>query len=92
MSLISIIIRTLRVRVRLHWIKAHQDADKTEKYIESKQQNNKPNGFVDEVLHNGENNTISQSEYDEKIKMNYSRKGEISRTDVHLFGTQIEDY
>jgi hypothetical protein len=35
--------------------------------------------------------TIFQSEHDEKIRRYYSRRGEISRRDGHLFGTKIEE-
>ena len=37
-------MRALRVRVRLHWIKAHQDADQKNRKLCWKQQNNKTNG------------------------------------------------
>ena len=46
--------------------------------------------YQNEVLHNGKNNTISQSEHEEKVEMYYSRKGEISSRDVHLFGMKVE--
>ena len=38
------------------------------------------------VLHNGKNNTVSQSEYNEKIEEYYKKRDEISRRDEHLFG------
>jgi len=45
-----------------------------------------------QALHNGQNNLISQSEYDEKKqKKLYQHKEEISTRDEHLFGNPLND-
>ncbi len=43
------------------------------------------------VFLHGRNNTIAQSEYNEKIEEYYEKRDEISRRDEHLFSKSLEE-